>query len=77
MNRRIRNELERSNDEKEHAHYIEVAIEIICKGEFDFGLNFVRGNVFGEDEFDEDVEERDESEDEEEEENVVAVEEVI
>lgn len=69
--------MERANDEEEHAHYIEVAIEIICERDLDFGLNFVSDNVFGEKEFDEDVEERDDSEDEEEEENVVAVEEVI
>lgn len=59
--------MERSNDEEEHAHYIEVAIEIIRERELDFGLNFVSDNVFREEEFDENIEERDYSEDEEEE----------
>lgn len=76
MDGRVGEELERPDDEEEHAHYGEVATEGLGEGEFDFGLDFESVD-FGVGELEEVVEERGKREDEEEEENVVAVEEVV
>lgn len=74
---RIRDELERADDEDEHLHDVSVATEHVGEGVLDLGLDLVAIEPGGSSQFEEDERERDEGEDEEEEEDVVAVEVVI
>ncbi|GFZ06952.1 sterol C4-methyl oxidase 1-2 [Actinidia rufa] len=72
----VRDELERSDDEEEHAHYVAVASEGLGHGELDPRLDFVP-MYLGEDALQEEVEDGDDGEHDEEEEDVVTVEEVV
>lgn len=77
LNRRIRNELQRTHDEKEEAHDVLVAAKHFGQSQPGLGLNLVAVETDHARDLHEDERERDDGEDEEEKKNGVAVEEVV
>ena len=64
LDRRIRDELQRTDEEDEHLHDVSVAAEHVEEGVLDLGLDLVPIEPGGSSQFDENERERDEGEDE-------------